>query len=158
MAGPDSQIAKLRKALEGNPGDNQFVELALLLSNDPETRTEAREVCFRGLAENPNNYRGRLILSKLFYLDHLGEFCVRELIELSRRVQTPALSRLLDAFGEFAKPFRSGLDARPGGNVSHEGSAVTSVTPMVNADAELVAEVDFDEDFIEILNELEEEE
>lgn len=102
-----SRVDELRRLLGENPGADSFPELAEHLSEDPTKRAEAREILFRGLAKNPRNTRGRLLLAKLFYQDEMLEFSVRELIELHRYTDVPAVRKLLEAFGEYGEQFRS---------------------------------------------------
>jgi hypothetical protein len=99
------KITELRERLTKNPSSAEFVDLVRLLSENPDTRSEAREICFHAVNENPRNTVGRLLLARLFYLDGLGEFCVRELVELKKYTNSPSLDKLLDAFGEYAKSF-----------------------------------------------------
>ncbi len=138
--------AELRKILEGDCGAAEFVELALLLSADPKSRPEAREFCFRGLTEHPESVRGRLALARLFYLDGYSEFAVRELIELSRLVQTPSLKKLLDSFGPLAQRFYQS-SPKP------EEEAPIDETPGAE-DGGVVAEIDIEADFLGALDEL----
>lgn len=97
----EADLDKLRAAVRDNPGAPEFVELAERLVVDDATRTEAREILFRGLAAEPANLLGRLVLAKSFYLDRMTSFCARELSELRARTETPALLRLCDAFKEY---------------------------------------------------------
>lgn len=144
----------LREALRDNPGGDEFAELAELLSADAQRRPEAREICFRGLSENPRHAKGRLVLAKLFYLDGLGEFCVRELVELSRYVSnSPSLERLVSAFGEFGKQF---LAERP--TAAQKRSATDAAAGAAGGESsKVVAELDLDADFDDLLEDLEEE-
>lgn len=133
----------LRALLEDDPGNDAFVELASRLSGTPEGRREGREICFQGLTHSPQALRGRLLLAKLFYLDQMPEFCVRELLELRKRSDAPSLARLLDSFGDVVKA----LSSQP----KEYSSPVMQRESVVGA-------MDFESDFVDALEELEEEE
>lgn len=112
-----------------------FAELAHRLANEESTRVEAREVCFRGLTKHPDHARGRLILAKLFYLDSMPAFSYRELLELRKVSDVPSVERLLAAFGDY----RHAIEPT-------EEQETTGV----------IAELDFDTEFADILAELDE--
>jgi hypothetical protein len=122
----------LEALLQDDPGDEAFVELASRLSASPEDRQRARDICFRGLSRNSHNLRGRLLLARLFYIDEMFPFCVRELQELRRSADTPSLRRLLESFGE----------------------ALEEAKRDEHAEA-VVGELDLDSDFVDALEELE---
>ncbi|MCB0324591.1 MAG: hypothetical protein KDD69_13505 [Bdellovibrionales bacterium] len=140
----DKKIAELRNSLQEAPGAPEFVELAELLAENPEFRPEAREVCFRGLTADPHNLVGRLTLARLFYLDGLGEFCVRELVELRRQNPAPAVDKLLKSFGGFAEAFLDGASS----------VASTETSNVSETEEDTVAEIDLDVEFEEALDEL----
>ncbi len=152
-------IESLKKAVGANPGAPEFAELARLLSEKDETRAEAREICFRGLNANPSNAQGRLVLAKLFYLDGLGEFCVRELIELRKYSEAKAIDKLLAAFGDFAVPFFPGKQllqkslAVPQASEIESGKAALPAESSVKTNEQVVAEIDLD--FTEAMEEIE---
>ena len=68
-------------------------------------RADARELCFREINQNPGDRGVRLLLAKLFYLDGLNEFAIRELIELRRRSPSESLNALLRSFGALAEVY-----------------------------------------------------
>ena len=129
------------------------------LSVDPDQRAEARDLCFQALNASPQNLVVRLLLARLFYLDRLGEFCIRELIELRKRCDTPSIKKLLDGFGDYGRGL---IDENPQG----AGSTTVSRAPAGNSaekefsprkEEVVLAEVDLDTDFAEVLDELEDE-
>lgn len=138
----EARIKELKIILSNKPGASQFVELAQLLAEDSATRAEAREICFRGLSHDPKNTTGRLMLARLFYLDSMKEFCIRELLELKKLAPSiEPLDRLLQAMG-----------------VTVDGRDQTMSSPGgAKLPEKVVAEVDFDEGFIDVLDELDEE-
>ena len=138
-------VEKLLKRISEDPSAEGLVELVKLLSDTPENRAKAREVCLSVLTANPQHTRGRLALAKLYYLDKMGEFCVRELVELKKYSKSPALQRLIDSFGDFAKPF---LSSAP----TDEQAADAAVPDDYN---DIVAEIDLDAGFVDALEELE---
>lgn len=76
------------------------------LSEKPESRKEARELCFKLLSEDAEQHRVRLALARLFYLDGMSEFCIRELVQLKKNAgEIYELDKLLDSFGQLAVPF-----------------------------------------------------
>jgi len=157
MSEPENErVRELRALLSQQPGTDEFVELANILSSDPQSRSEAREICFKGLNDNPKNFRGRLTLARLFYLDGYGEFCIRELVELNKRVSLASLERLIELFGDFAKPFlaeanqtnkkQQKVEANPQSEANLGGSEESD---------SVVAEMDLDDEFLEALEDLE---
>lgn len=152
-----NRIQKLKEVLEKNPGAEAFVELANLLSDTPENRITAREVCFRGLSINPKNHRGRLLLAKLFYLDKMGEHCIRELVELKKTVNVPSLDRLIKEFGEFAKPYlsegSSGASRSSNENIKAKDSAEAN-----SQEDDVLAEIDLETELLDVLDEIEDDE
>jgi len=163
MAEKKDRRAQLKEILAENPGAPEFVELASLLADDAESRFEARELCFRGLSENPDNSRGRLMLARLFYLDGYAEFCVRELAELKRRVKSEAVDRLIDAFGDIASPYLSAAPTTEAAETEDNKPKETAASTDGEAEEEaedgdaVFAEIDLDEDFVDALEELEDE-
>lgn len=146
----EERIIELEQQVKADPSCDAYVELAQLLSVKPESRIQAREVCFRGLTANPSNAMGRLVLAKLFYLDGMMEFCARELRQLRQISSAPSLDKLLRALGEREEAEKQ----CPGEQVSSAETAAKS--SELAADEELVvAEADFDLDFSEAIEELE---
>lgn len=137
----EARISELQKELDREPESERYFELAELLAEDPAGRAQAREVCFRRLTRRPDDASCRLLLAKLFYLDRMGEFCVRELVELKKRTDAPAIDKLLSAFGGFATPFLP-VAAE---NRLPEGEEDLSASSGENIFAEIDLEVDFSE-------------
>jgi hypothetical protein len=149
VKGEDAEkLQQLKSELARNPDSESFLELAQLLQDTPEGRTEARDLCFRGISRNPQNALARLVLARLFYLDSLFEFSVRELIELREICPLDSVDKLISEFGPQANKFLEREERRKG----REASA-----PAGNEDS-VVAEVDLDADFLEVMSELDEKE
>lgn len=164
----DLQGTKLIELLQALTADPDLDEL-----NCAERRMEARELCFQALKDNPGNTQVRLFLAKLFFLDGYGEFAVRELVELQRYTKATSLDRLLDSFGNFALPFRLGVQndlatTADAGNLLYTDSSHKnhSTVPSqlskhtlnkqnVQEEEIVIAEVDVDADFLDVLEELE---
>lgn len=140
-----SEIDKLTKVLCEEPGNIAFVDLAFLLSDIEERRAEAREICFRGLTQHPRNAKGRLVLARLFYLDGYYEFAVRELDELRKYTNISSVDRLIEAFGPFAEQVLSNMKT----------GAPEGDTDRISG-SEVLAEVEFDAEFDDVLDELDE--
>ena len=134
-----TNLESLRAAFKKDPGVG-FVELAQALLENDETRAEAREVCFKGLAANPLNKLGRLVLARAYYLDDLFEFSVRELLEVRAMGSTPGLDKLIEEFGPLAAKYLQRLS---------EGPADSG--PAASEDEGGVAEIDLDSDFIDVI-------
>ena len=141
----EAQIIALRELVNADPGCEELLELICLLMEKSEERIEAREICFKGLTSDPKNYKVRLFLAKLFYLDNYFEFSLRELLELRRLSEGsfPSLERLIDSYGEIAKPY-----------ISQEKKVV--IEEFGDKEDEIVAELDFEADFSDVLEEIEE--
>lgn len=158
-ADKELRINELRKAVRESPGSPEWFELAETLSTasgggggDEKKRSEARELCFRALREDPRHFRGRLLLAKLFYLDQMPEFCVRELIELKRLgASSPSLVRLLDAFGTLAERYGSETAV-----AQSPEAEVPSASEPASGEEAVVAEIDLDAEFADVLSELDE--
>ncbi|MCC6954529.1 MAG: hypothetical protein IT290_10465 [Deltaproteobacteria bacterium] len=142
---------ELRRAVEQDPGAAEFVDLARLVSEREGGAAEAREILFRGLSVDPKNPLARLLLAKLFYLDGMSAFAVRELAELRNSNPVPALQRLIDAFGEFSDPYRTtsqvAAPAATAKSVSTESNEAAS-------DDLVFGEVDIEADFDDVEEEL----
>lgn len=160
MVAEGRSIEELRTIVAANPGARENCELAAKLLELPENRGEAREVCFRGLTAEQNNVPLRLTLAKSFYLDQLPEFCVRELLQIQRVHPTPALARLIEAFGSYvnqfssAAPTASASSATPApnsGNVSGEGGGATTSS---GSEETVIGEIEIDADFDDVEDEL----
>ena len=134
-------LADLQREVSADPGSDKFPQLAKLLGEDAVRRAEAREICFKGLAAQPENHLGRLILARLFYLDGMYDFAARELAEIRGDAVTPSVEKLLAEFGERADKYLQ------------TGSSKSAAQ---NEDDGIVAEISLDTEFIEAMNELEE--
>lgn len=145
-----NRVRELQEIVAADPGAQQFVELASLLSKTPEFRPQAREVCFKGLTLDPHNLKARLVLAKLFYLDQMPTFCLRELGELKKQIGTlPSLDLLLEELGAQVQGQNiSSVESEK--HLKHDKESQDSST------AEVLAEVDLEGEFIDILDDLEE--
>ena len=142
----NGRLAELEALVEERPSGEESVELATLLANDEEQRSRGRELCFRGLRDNPKQHRLRLALARLFYLDGYQEFAVRELVQIKQYVSAPSLDRLIESFGELAAPFLRGLAQGEFGVEVREEEADLEEQVVV-ADIDLDLEDDFDDAF-----------
>jgi len=70
------------------------------------SNSDAREICFKEISQNPGNKFARLMLAKLFYLDSFEEHSVRELLELTRRYPSASLEALIKSFGPIAEQYK----------------------------------------------------
>ena len=89
----------------------------------------------------------------------MPEFAVRELVELQKFTNVPSLERLLDSFGEYASPFRNPVVPAAvdvGGN--DEGEDEATEEDDDEDGEEVLAEIDLDDEFMDAIDELEEEE
>lgn len=134
----DKDLEEKIELLKNQPGAPLFAEVAFRLVSSKETRTQAREICLRGLAREPDNLKGRLALAKSFYLDSLPEFCVRELVELKSRKSFPSLQRLIDAFGSLGRKYDS-----------------LSTEVDYAEEEEVLGDVDFEAELADVLDEIE---
>jgi len=91
---------------------DQFSANLLTKLDDGLSRAEARENIFTEIAANPGNKSARLLLAKLYYLDNLLEFSVRELIELRRRFPSASLDSLIKSFGPLAEQYQASADSK----------------------------------------------
>ncbi len=130
---------------------NCLIKIKDFVSKGKDCRPEARELCFSTITKYPKAYTARLILAKLYYLDGYNEFAIRELVRLKSLCDLSSLGRLIDAFGEAAKPYiqenkQSGSDVQ-----------AKSIQPNDSEGDDVVAEIDFEADVLAALEELEEE-
>ena len=145
----EKNTQELKEAVKADPGCAEFVELAKRLLGDSLTRAEAREICLKGLNVSPRNHLGRLVLAHSYYKDGLGEFCIRELVTLQRYADVPSLKKLIEGFGDYAKPYLNST-------VSSQGSSETASANSDDAnEGAVVAEFDLDADFADALEDLE---
>ena len=100
--------------------------------------------------------RLRLALAKLFYLDGYNEHAARELVEIRKYSTVPSLLKLLDAFGEYVQPgsVGGGVSEVVGGHRNPEQSDASS---SVGETEGVLAEIDFESEFLNALGEIEEE-
>ena len=123
--------------------------------DQPEARPEARENCFMLLADEPNNVRCRIVLARLFYLDSLTEFAIREIVEACRRQPAPSLYRLIEGFGQSAARYTAALagaiGVSPNGRTAAAESKAAAAVEEVDTE---VAEIEIDGELMDILDEL----
>lgn len=131
----NADIADIRRRLAEKSDISLKLKLARLLAEDVASRPEAREICFQILAKESENRLSRLLLARLFYLDGLFEFSVRELMELKRQGVSGSLDKLLAAFGHHTEKFS-------GANVLKESSPEESTVAEVDIDADFLAALD----------------
>lgn len=104
--------------------------------NVAEQRPLARELCFQALSTQPKKANIRLALAKLFYLDGMFDFALRELAELKKQLpENSTLQSLLEALGA-------------GGTTGTKAAEKESRPP-----SEIIAEVELEADFDELLEE-----
>lgn len=60
---------------------------------------EARDLCLESLKKDSSNNLARLQLAKVFFLDEMPEFCIRELKEIYKNFPSQALSKILELLG-----------------------------------------------------------
>lgn len=137
------RISTLRAEWERSPEGDGYQELCELLAQEKETRPEGREICFRVITANQADLVARLALARMFYLDGYYEFCIRELVEVYSRSEAPAVKKLLDAFGAHAAPFLVARSRKP---------PVEAVADKAVDAAEVVAEIDIDDEFLEAID------
>lgn len=137
------RITTLRAAWESNPEGDGYQELCELLAQEKQTRPEGREICFKVITANQTDLVARLALARMFYLDGYYEFAIRELVEVFNRSEAPAVKKLLDAFGAHAAPFLAARSPKP---------AVDLTAGKVADVAEVVAEIDIDDEFLEAID------
>ncbi len=161
MSDTSKRLAELQEIVSEKPDAEEFYEYACLL-RDEERLAEARDVLVKGLAANQRHGAARLLLAKLYYQDGLGEFCVRELIELKKYVQSPALEKLLDAFGEYAHPYlpssvassaARSQQAEDESDSEHE-ERLAAQEDAQDEQEDVLAEIDIDSEFDEIFDEI----
>ena len=143
------KLGQLRRIISESPGAPEFVELAQLLLKSQDTRPEARDVCFKGLAEDPKNLRGRLVLARLFYLDGLTEFCIRELLEIQKQSSPKSLERLLEMLGHKVSSYLRGYSQS-----ENSSSTTPPDSSPQEVKSEVVAEIDIEAEFFEALEDL----
>ncbi len=106
--------------------------------NVAEQRPLARELCFQALSTQPKKANIRLALAKLFYLDGMFDFALRELVELKKEMpESSTLQSLLEALG-------AGKEDTEKTKISEKESRPPS---------EIIAEVELEADFDELLEE-----
>jgi len=135
-----------KRACNEGLSKDQLEQLFEKLGGDKAQRVEAREFCLKELAENPKNGRCRLFLANLYYMDSYPEFCVRELVELKKYSSLESVDRLLDSFGNFGQSFIRPVVAS---EIAVEGDEQEG--------DDIMGELDFDSEFIDVLDELDEE-
>lgn len=139
------QILKLVASLEGPEG---FLLEANKYLDSKEGRFLGRELCIFGVDKYPNYPRLKLLLARFFYLDGLTHFALRELKELKEQYKSETLDRLINSLGG-EKEDRVSIETptKHTNNVLDEGDKKFQ---------ELIAEIDLDDDIIEVLDDGEE--
>ncbi|MCC6932786.1 MAG: hypothetical protein IT292_05990 [Deltaproteobacteria bacterium] len=139
------RLDQITGLLSGTDGADNCLLEAAKLTETKESRIAAREVCYYGLNKTPAHLRLRLLLAKLFYLDGMMVFATRELQELKKYYQSEALNKLIASLGGDTKQL-----------VEPKQADVSEVDLAEDGDKnfqELIAEIDLDEDLLEILDE-----
>ena len=135
-----------------NGGEAKDLESLLRLVGEERLRGECREGCLAILKQDPHNSRARLLLARAYYLDGMLEFAVRELIEISRYSDVPSLRRLINAFGDVAKPFLVHREIER--QAPHDGLEREAQCSAEDDKYGVVAEIDLDADFVDAIEEL----
>lgn len=130
MSAIDLITKSFSEALSSEDYEALFSELEESLAS----RASAREKLFFRLNEEPKDTKSRLLLAKIYYVDGLAEFAVRELVELKKYSEVESVDRLIDSFGAFGQAY-----------LTSPGAAVED---------NLVAELDVDMDIVSTLDEL----
>jgi len=129
-----SAIDLISKSFSGALSEEDYESLFSELEDSLATRASAREKLFFRLSEEPKDTKSRLLLAKIFYMDSLAEFAVRELVELKKYSDLESVDRLIDSFGGYGQSFASA-------GAAFEGEG-------------LVAELDVDMDIVSTLDEI----
>lgn len=154
--------------LQNKDGD-ELRGLAASYLLDPEKRSQAREICFECLNNNPGDTRTRLLLARSFYLDSFNNLALRELYEIAQNITTPSLERLIVMMGgtvpSLAKAMvEPWLEKGGDGAVVEKkaaGDAKVEVEPslpegeMVEADeGQVLGELDLEDEFLAMYEEV----
>ena len=128
---------------------------ASALAENADKRPEAREYCLQGLTQAPENLRLRLLLARLYYLDGYSEFMVRELLRLKELCGLSSIDKLLDGFGSIVSQFSS-----QSAKITPQRVMSSEDENPVEKDKEggVLAEVDFETDLLDLLDEIEDKE
>lgn len=149
----NAKIQNLREQVGSDINHPSLLELIALLGERKESRAEARDLCFWGLNANPCNLKLRLLLARLFYVDGLAEFCVRELLEIKRYSDIGSLDRLLECFSDYVEFFNRRGNASDARNNSTNAGNKASLKAQKND--KTLAELEIDSSFIDIISEME---
>ena len=123
-----------------------IIERLQYLAQTEQTREQARELCLKTLRDEPSAHRVRLWLAKLYYLDRMLEFSIRELLYLRGLIGGhDSLDALLDSISKKSARYAS-MVAKEMGRAQGEFS-----------DEREVAELDFESEFADALENSEEE-
>jgi hypothetical protein len=133
------RLTELMVKLQGEITDDERVELLSIMLDDDAMRVEARELCYRWLNDNSEDTRVRLMLARSFYLEGYAEFCTRELKALAHYSSSPSVARLAELIGQGAPAYVA---------LEREAEGTTD---------RVVAEVDIDTEFVDILEDLDSE-
>jgi hypothetical protein len=99
------------------------------------------------LRRNPQDRKARLLLAKSYYHDQLTEFAIRELLEIRRYGTTPSVEKLIESFGALVVPYLSNQNQSPANYHIDENSKELA--------EETLGEMDLDSDFIDAIEDLE---
>lgn len=140
-------LSHLKKIVANDPGDPAFYDLARILSGQKKTIIEAQYIAIRGINANPGHLKARLLLSKIYYTQELIEFAIRELIELYRQSKDNSVRDLIESFGTVGHEYIEAYAAIFGQTVSKSE----------NSDSEVLAEIKIEQNFDEVLNDMDKE-
>lgn len=148
----DKSLEEILSELEVLEDSDAYLNIANGLA-EAQRRVDAREVCFSGLSRNPTHTLLRLLLAKLFYQDSYPEFAYAQLEVLDRISGTPSVKKLLAglqnySLGESGKALQLQKEKGSGNNGEHTAA---------DDSAEIVAEIDIEDDFLSALDEIEDE-
>lgn len=94
----NDELKNLHEKAIANPRGVDFSDLITKFCEMKDFR-EARELCFASLkADNANNL-ARLELAKVYFLDNMNEFCVRELKEVHKSFPSQSLAKIIKLLG-----------------------------------------------------------
>ncbi len=86
---------------ESIDSDTKNIEFSQLIASlcDNKAFKEARELCLESLTRDYSNNLARLSLAKVFFLDEMPEFCIRELKEIYKNFPSVSLSKIIELMG-----------------------------------------------------------
>jgi lipopolysaccharide biosynthesis regulator YciM len=140
-------LEELKRLVSEDPGDPAFYDLAKHYSQSSAQVVEAREILLKGINASPSHLKARLLLARVYYLEGLIEFSVRELIELYRQSNNPAVKELLESFGQIGEEFLHAYN-----------SVFGKAEKSLEEPGEVLAEIKIEDDFDEVLSSLDKDE